>query len=134
MAKPKRNSVALSRTRNGQMGMGRSLRKVELKVERMERPSTAEFEESDQSAQFKSGQIVRYDKTFSTEVAQVDGLPNFVHITRSSLPTMALLEKGINTLSPASTLEGERKPAILIGSSPHKTGTDQTPWHDIFEP
>jgi hypothetical protein len=33
-----------------------------------------------------------------------------------------------------STVDGERWPAILISSGPHKIGAPETPWQDLFDP
>ncbi|MFE9649411.1 restriction endonuclease [Streptomyces sp. NPDC006365] len=45
----------------------------------------------------------------------------------------ALLEAGINGIAKVAAPDGVRRPAILIRSSPWKAGTEQTPWHDVFE-
>ncbi|WP_369144019.1 restriction endonuclease [Streptomyces sp. R44] len=45
----------------------------------------------------------------------------------------ALLERGINGMAKVSALDGARRPAIFIRSSPWKAGTEQTPWHDVFD-
>jgi hypothetical protein len=45
----------------------------------------------------------------------------------------ALLEAGINGMAKVPSSDGMRRPAILIRSSPWKAGTEQTPWHDVFD-
>ena len=45
---------------------------------------------------------------------------------------MALLEAGINPIGRARG--SEVCPAVLISSSPHKIGSEQTPWQDFFAP
>lgn len=44
------------------------------------------------------------------------------------------LESGINRMAPVKATDGNRVPAILIASSPHKVGRIETPWQDTFEP
>ncbi|WP_159104187.1 HNH endonuclease [Streptomyces sp. CdTB01] len=41
------------------------------------------------------------------------------------------MSKGINPI--ARSKNGQRRPAILIRSSPWKAGTAETPWHDVFD-
>ncbi|MGW3015139.1 HNH endonuclease [Streptomyces longwoodensis] len=41
------------------------------------------------------------------------------------------MSKGINPI--ARSKNGERRPAILIRSSPWKAGSAETPWHDVFD-
>ncbi|KUJ33855.1 restriction endonuclease [Streptomyces sp. NRRL F-5122] len=36
-------------------------------------------------------------------------------------------------MAKVTTSDGTRRPAILIRSSPWKAGTEQTPWHDVFD-
>lgn len=76
------------------------------------------------------GDVLRYDRTKSTDSELVDGLPNFWHATRSDGLTRPQLERGISPIARA----GERVPAVLISSSPHKAGSLTTPWEDRFEP
>lgn len=64
----------------------------------------------------------------------IDGLPSFMHATRSSDGTLTGLERGISPLRRVSQLDGPRTPAILIRSSPHKIGSTTTPWQDFFDP
>ncbi|MCX4408020.1 MULTISPECIES: restriction endonuclease [unclassified Streptomyces] len=45
----------------------------------------------------------------------------------------ALLEAGINGMAKVGAPDGQRRPGILIRSSPWKAGTEQTPWHDVFD-
>lgn len=45
---------------------------------------------------------------------------------------MALLESGINPIG--RPRGGGQYPAILISSSPHRVGSEQTPWQDFFAP
>ncbi|HEV3321929.1 MAG TPA: restriction endonuclease [Solirubrobacteraceae bacterium] len=43
------------------------------------------------------------------------------------------LESGINRIGAVTTAEGPRVPAILVASSPHKVGREETPWQDVFD-
>jgi hypothetical protein len=82
-------------------------------------------------------EVLRYPKGVSSDVAVVDGVPNFFHATRwignGTLPRVQL-ESGISTPSPLkSAPEGQRVPVILIRSNPHRSGTEITPWQDYFD-
>ena len=65
---------------------------------------------------------------------EIDGLKNFSHLTFTSGQKQAQLESGINPIAKFKGPEGERCPAILISSSPHKIGSSETPWQDFFDP
>ena len=43
------------------------------------------------------------------------------------------LDKGINPIAGVVARERDRRPAILIRSSPWKAGSVSTPWHDVFD-
>ncbi|MFE9395057.1 HNH endonuclease [Streptomyces flavidovirens] len=43
------------------------------------------------------------------------------------------MSKGINPIAKIKAVDGRRRPAILIRSSPWKAGTAETPWHDVFD-
>ena len=64
----------------------------------------------------------------------VDGLPNFLYATLARDGTLTGLERGISPIRRVAAVDGERTPAILIRSSPHKTGSETTPWQDQFDP
>jgi predicted restriction endonuclease len=66
-------------------------------------------------------------------VARIDGYPNIHHITASTALAQIQLSKGINPTAKATAVDGRRRPAILIRSSPWKAGTAETPWHDVFD-
>jgi hypothetical protein len=42
-------------------------------------------------------------------------------------------EAGINPIGNVKAVDGMRRPAILVASSPHKVGLTETPWQDIFD-
>lgn len=85
------------------------------------------------AGQLRVGQVYRYATGKDPVPADLDGYPNFHHVTHSPDLKRALLEAGINGMAKVSALDGPRRPAILIRSSPWKAGTEQTPWHDVFD-
>ncbi len=44
-----------------------------------------------------------------------------------------MLDAGINPIASVHTIDGARCPAVLISSSPHKVGSSETPWQDVFD-
>jgi len=80
------------------------------------------------------GDTVRYARTSSLE-AYLEGYLNFHFLTRSprEADKRIILESGINRVAPVSAIDGSRRPAIVIRSSPWKAGTESTPWHDEFD-
>lgn len=79
------------------------------------------------------GEVYRYAKPYQMAPATIGGLKNFITATYTPGCKFALLEKGINPIAGVRCPDGVRIPAILISSSPHKIGSKQTPWHDIFD-
>lgn len=79
------------------------------------------------------GQIYRYARPYSSEKAEIDGYPNYFAVTHTPDQTLPLLEKGIGPIGRVAGPEGRRVPAILISSSPHRAGSEGTPWQDIFD-
>ncbi|MFI1563893.1 restriction endonuclease [Streptomyces sp. NPDC020490] len=79
------------------------------------------------------GQVYRYASGKDPDPPTLDGHPNFHHVTHSPGLKRALLEAGINGMAKVNGPDGVRRPAILIRSSPWKAGTEQTPWHDVFD-
>lgn len=80
------------------------------------------------------GDTVRYARTSSLE-AYLEGYLNFHHLTRSPRADdkRVVLESGINRIAPLSAVDGPRRPAIIVRSSPWKAGSQSTPWHDEFD-
>jgi Restriction endonuclease AspBHI N-terminal/Restriction endonuclease len=80
------------------------------------------------------GQTYRYARPYAESPEIIDGLPNFFAAVRTSgADTKPVLEAGINALKLIKAVDGQRRPAILISSSPHKAGSEWTPWDDTFE-
>ncbi|GGR40960.1 restriction endonuclease [Streptomyces netropsis] len=84
-------------------------------------------------SQLRVGQVFRYATGKDPGPAMLEGYPNFHHATHSPERARALLEAGINGMAKVRTADGDRRPVILIRSSPWKAGTEQTPWHDVFD-
>lgn len=82
----------------------------------------------------KIGEAFRYGRPYSPEYKEKDGLQNYFYITYSPGCNLSLLEKGINPIANVKAVDGDRIPAILISSSPHKIGSQSTPWQDFFDP
>jgi len=80
------------------------------------------------------GEIYRYNKSLSPDLPVVDGYPNYLAAVNYDSYPKALLEAGITRIKPVHAVDGLRVPAILISSSPHKTGSQETPWSDFFDP
>lgn len=81
----------------------------------------------------KVGDVLRYAAGKDNIAPQIDGHRNFHHVTTTPGQRRALLEAGINGMANVSSVDGERRPAVLIRSSPWKAGSEQTPWHDVFD-
>lgn len=64
----------------------------------------------------------------------VDGLANFWRETIAADGTRTQLEAGISPIGMVRAIDGRRTPAILLRSSPHKAGSEVTPWQDLFDP
>lgn len=82
----------------------------------------------------KIGQIYAYRRPYSPSFPIIDDLDNYFFITFQEGNKLPLLESGINKLADIKASDYQRIPAILISSSPHKTGSFETPWHDYFDP
>ncbi|MFE2433630.1 restriction endonuclease [Streptomyces sp. NPDC059409] len=78
------------------------------------------------------GQVLRYASAKDPTDPVLDGYTNFHYVTHAPGHKKALLESGINGMAKVSAT-GRRRPAILIRSSPWKAGSEQTPWHDVFD-
>ena len=77
-------------------------------------------------------EIFRYPKPF-TPVPELDGRPNFFAATSAEALPKLLLESGINAPRLTQAIDGPRRGAVLIRSSPWKAGSASTPWHDVFD-
>jgi len=85
--------------------------------------------------QLKMGQVYRYSQNKSIDEIEIDDLPNFFHIAGQKGLSLPLLEKGISQVAPVKDPLGEKRyPVIIISSSPHKSGSELNPWHDVYSP
>jgi hypothetical protein len=82
----------------------------------------------------KIGEEFRYAKPQSPEPEIIGKWRNHYFATNTPGQSRAQLEKGISPIGKIFAPDGERIPAILIRSSPHKIGSDETPWQDTFDP
>ena len=84
-------------------------------------------------AHLRMGGVFRYARPYSV-TPQFDGdLPNFFAFTETTGLTKPLLDRGISPIAAIDAVDGRRTPAILISSSPHKIGSEGTPWQDVFD-
>ncbi|MFA5296364.1 MAG: restriction endonuclease [Methanoregulaceae archaeon] len=83
---------------------------------------------------FKVGDVFRYSRPYCADPEEIDNYPNYFFATNSAGQPLAQLDSGINPIGNIHTSEGQRRPAILIRSSPHKIGSEETPWQDTFDP
>ncbi|MFD7985474.1 restriction endonuclease [Kitasatospora indigofera] len=81
----------------------------------------------------RMGEVLRYTSAKDTAPAIIDGFSNFYFATDSPGHKRALLEAGINGMAKVASADGTRRPAVMIRSSPWKAGSEQTPWHDVFD-
>ena len=82
----------------------------------------------------KIGEEFRYAKPQNPEPAEIGKWRNHYFVTNAPGQPRVQLEKGISPIGKILAPDGNRIPAILIRSSPHKIGSDETPWQDTFDP
>lgn len=75
------------------------------------------------------GTVYRYASSNDPLPQVVDGLPNFFNAVYTEGYSLPNLTRGIFGIADA----GQRKPAIIISSSPHRIGSAETPWQDYFD-
>ncbi|MEV5540070.1 restriction endonuclease [Saccharopolyspora shandongensis] len=79
------------------------------------------------------GQVLRYPREKDVARPEVGGFDNFHFVTHSPGRPFALLEAGINGMARVNATDGDRRPCVLIRSSPWKAGSEETPWRDVFD-
>jgi hypothetical protein len=79
------------------------------------------------------GQVFRDARPKSAEPAWHGQYANLYAATFKPGSKLVPFESGINALAGVKTVEGLRRPAILVASSPHKVGLTETPWQDVFD-
>jgi len=79
------------------------------------------------------GEILRDPYHKDHTIPEVDGYANLYYLTNSHGGRTIPFAKGIN---PIASIKGmlQRRPAVIIRSSPHKAGSEGTPWQDRFDP
>ena len=92
-------------------------------------------QKSDTSRHVALLDVVRYAKGASSVDIELDGYLNFHHLTHPPGRDVKrmLLEAGINRPAPVVGPDGARRPAILLRSSPWKSGHTTNPWVDVFD-
>ena len=80
----------------------------------------------------KIGDILRYSRVSGVSAVEIDGVTNFWPAVEYPGHPTPQLERGINPIGLVKAVDGTRRPAILIRSSPHKAGSAGTPWQDQF--
>jgi hypothetical protein len=79
------------------------------------------------------GEVYRYGKDRNSSSETSGGFSNYFYVTHYHNQKLLLLERGINPVAEIKAVDGMRRAAILIRSSPHKIGSESTPWQDIFD-
>ena len=77
--------------------------------------------------------VFRYSRPYNASAKDIDGYLNHFYVTNFPDHTLVLLESGINPIGIVISKKDKRKPAIVIRSSPHKIGSETTPWQDVFD-
>ena len=82
----------------------------------------------------KIGTIYRMPSPQQKDKAQVDGLDNFYY--ESDTPNVGFaFQRGIHNVQTITTTNGKNRcPLIIISSTPRKAGSEDTPWHDRYDP
>ena len=82
------------------------------------------------------GDIFRLSNDYSTDTQEfIDNTKNFIYYTKSkNLDSTFRFERGIHKAKTIKAVDGDRDPIIIISSSPHKAGTENTPWKDRYDP
>lgn len=102
------------------------------RVEFLQEPFAIEPPAKDR-CKLEIGQILRYSYHYGPHIPEVDGYTNYLHATECPGQLRVLMEKGINPTAKIKAVDGPRRPAIVVSSSPHRVGYSMTPWHDIFD-
>lgn len=81
------------------------------------------------------GEIYRLSNDYSLDNTEfIDNVKNFIYYTKiNDKDSTFRFEKGIHNRKSVKTKEGKRCPIIIVSSSPHKAGTENTPWKDRYD-
>lgn len=84
------------------------------------------------------GQIYRASNQIEKQnpsLLEVDGFPNFYYHTYLKDSPKIQFQRGIHSIAKIQLDDGtSRVPAIIVSSSPHRYGSETTPWEDIYDP
>lgn len=82
------------------------------------------------------GEIFRLSNDYSTDSQEyIDGVKNFIYWTKSeNIESTFRFERGIHKTKKINAVDFDRDPIIIVSSSPHKAGTENTPWKDRYDP
>ena len=83
------------------------------------------------------GEEFRLSNDYSLDNQEyIDGIRNFIYSTKSkNLDSTFRFERGIHKVKNINVVDGSyRTPVIIVSSSPHKAGTENTPWKDRYDP
>lgn len=98
-------------------------------------PGSGSSTPTDTSRRVGMRDIVRYSRGGSELEVDIDGYPNFHYLTHPGYAEAKrlLLEAGINRPAVLDAVDGPRRPAILLRSSPWKSGHESNPWTDVYD-
>lgn len=77
--------------------------------------------------------VFRYARPSKPTPEIIEGYRNHYNVTNFPGSPLIMLEKGINQIADIKAIDAKRRPAIIIRSSPHRIGSETTPWQDIFD-
>jgi hypothetical protein len=77
--------------------------------------------------------VLRDPRPKSASDTGSNGYPNIYAVTAYAGGKLIPFDKGINVIASVHAVDGVRVPAIIVASSPHKVGSEQTPWQDVFD-
>jgi hypothetical protein len=81
----------------------------------------------------RMGQVLRDGRPKSTAPDRHGAYVNLYAATHLPGGRLVPFERGINSLARVTATDGERRPVLLVASSPHKIGMLENPWQDIFD-
>ena len=83
--------------------------------------------------EIRIGQVLRDARPKSATPERHSEYVNLYAATHLPGAKLIPFESGINAMASVKAIDGIRRPAILVASSPHKIGMAETPWQDIFD-
>jgi hypothetical protein len=83
-------------------------------------------------ARILMGEVLRDARPKTPQPDYIGGYRNLYAATAFGA-SLIPFDAGINVLASVRAPEGPRTPGIIIASSPHKVGRNETPWQDVFD-